>query len=228
MKKYICLNRIDCSWAEEVPPREFSLPDIDDKVCPNCGSNNIKEKPLPPGLPWKKIAGIVGLLILVLGVIWFFIPPDPQLTIQASSNCRTRLITLTHSDGDGSPIIYSAEGLNVLKDSIFKIPSNKSTSSIITFHATQNGKTVDLPYKIECIGLPPGPGEGGGDGLVPPSPEPGGSDGQSTKKVRWTRVLNSDFCEPETCTLIYSETDNLGHTRERRIENYSKCCPANK
>jgi hypothetical protein len=220
MKKYICLNHGECIWADEKPPREFSLPEIDENVCPNCGSSNIKEKPAPPGPPWKKIAAVVGLLLLILGIVWLFIPPDPPplvpLTIQAESNCQTRLITLISTGGDGSPITFTVEGLNSVQDSVFKIPINQPAGSTFTFHAVQSGKTVSFQYRINCKPLKFSPG-------------PVDNPGKTTESVspKWNRVAGSEFCVGD-CIVAYSEIDNLGHTRERRVENYDKCCPANK
>ncbi|MVM36414.1 hypothetical protein GO730_00130 [Spirosoma sp. HMF3257] len=54
-------------------------------------------------------------------------------------------------------------------------------------------------------------------------------DKNSPKPVELTyrKVEGSEFCISD-CVLSYSEIDNLGHIRERKIENYAKCCPANK
>ncbi|GAB3991937.1 hypothetical protein GCM10028807_23590 [Spirosoma daeguense] len=281
MKNYICLNHGECHWADENPPREFTLDDGDIN-CPNCNSTNIKEKPKSPGPPWKKIAGVIGVLLLILGIIWLIKKPDPDplvlnaeldcqtrlitlstiggnedsivyrveglspnqrgnefiipdsrrnnnvflayavqngievsksitseclnpvpLLLKAELNCRARLITLTPEGGDNSLITYSAEGLNSgAAKNVFRIPTNKRNGTIFTFHATQNGKVTEAQVRMDCPSINP--------------------------PVQWSRVVGSEFCDPPTCTLIYSEIDNLGHTREQRINNYTKCCPAYK
>ncbi|GAB3695354.1 hypothetical protein GCM10027592_17470 [Spirosoma flavus] len=283
MKTYICLNHGECHWADEIPPREFPLDD-GEVECPNCNSTNIKEKPKPPGPPWPKIAGAIGVLLLISGIIWLLMEPSPDpdplilnasldcqtrlitlsttggnedsiiyrieglspdqrsnefiipdslrnnkvflayavqngkevsksitsecsnpvpLLLKAKLNCTARLVTLTPEGGDNSLITYSAEGLNSgATKNVFIIPTNKRNGTVFTFHATQNGKVTEAQVTMNCPSIPP--------------------------PVKWSRVLGSEFCDPPTCTLTYSEIDNLGHTREQRINNYAKCCPADK
>ena len=216
MKQYICLNHGECNWADETPPREFPLPDGEDQFCPNCDSTNIKEKPKPPPPPWLKIAGAVGLLILLLGIIWYWLRPDP-LKLKAESNCETGLITLTAEGGDGSPVIYSAENLKPTQEgNVFKIPISKPNGSTFTFFAVQNEKRAEVQYKTDCPTL-----------LPPPPPPPPGDSGTDPKKpvtpvVKWVRVPGSEFCV-SNCVQTYNETDNLGHTRERKVENCVDC-----
>ena len=220
MKQYICLNHGECNWADEHPPREFSLPNEEDQVCPNCESINIKEKPKPPGLPWQKIAGTLGVILLIAALIWAFwpVPPPPKspLTLKATPDCETGLITLAAEGGDGSPVTYTAEGLKSVGDSnTFQVPTGRRNGSTLTFYAIQNGERVDFSHKMDC-------------GTIAPPPPPPPVHQQPVTNVKWTRVAGSNFCEPGTCTLIYNEIDNLGHIREQRTENYAPCCPAEK
>ena len=65
MKEYICVNHINCAWADEKPPRKFTLAN-DDEPCPECGKFNIKEVKRKPSvsLPWR-----VSLLLLAVLII---------------------------------------------------------------------------------------------------------------------------------------------------------------
>ncbi|MCK8495897.1 hypothetical protein M0L20_28785 [Spirosoma sp. RP8] len=139
-----------------------------------------------------------------------------SLNLEAASDCQKRLITLTTTGGNESPITFIAKGLSSGEsNNVFIIPKDQPVGSTLTFFAVQNGDTANVQYKIECPQAPQPPGDGG-------DRKP------AALVIKWTRVDNSEFCDPGTCTLLYSETDKLGHTRERRIENYAKCCPANK
>lgn len=221
MKQYICLNHGECNWADETPPREFSLPEGDDQVCPNCESTNIKEKPKPSKPPWLKIAGILGIILLIAAFLWAFWPVSPPLNpliLNATPDCQQGIITLTTNGGDGSSVIFGAEGLKTTGDSsVFQIPEDRRNGSTFTFFAIQNEERAEVQCKTDCKIIPPQlPGD---SDTVPKRP---------VTIVKWTRVAGSNFCEPGTCTLIYAEIDNLGHTRERRTVNYAPCCPAEK
>lgn len=216
MKTYICLNHGECNWADETPPREFSLPDGEDHFCPNCESANVKEKPKPPRPPWAKIAGALGLLLLIAGLVWLFWPPNTprSLKIEVTGlDCKTGVLSLTTIHGDDSPITFSAEGLSMGQSTPnFTLPKSQRNGQMFTFFAVQNGDTSSVNYSTNCPIPPPPP---------PPPPLPPKVAGA------YRRVEGSEFCIGD-CILAYSETDNLGHTRERRIENYAECCPADK
>ena len=200
-----------------IPPEEFELKDVYDPVCDNCNSSNITEKPEPPGLPWPKIMGAVGLLILLLGIIWYWLSSDP-LTLKAESNCAERLVTLIAKGGDGSPIIYSVEGLKSTSNSnVFEIPEGQQNGSKLMFYATQGGETINTEYTLNCPKKNEPEIPRGNEGE-----EPNPGNGGRTPSIVWTKVPGSEFCV-SNCVQSYSETDNLGHTRERKIENCTDC-----
>lgn len=215
MKNYICLNHGECSWADERPPRVFSLPEGEENVCPNCESANIKEV-VPPKPSGGRIAVIAGALVLLAAIAWLIWPAPPPLELKAEMNCEKGLITLTSTGGDEEPITFSADGLSRgQEDNVFKVPRNRRKGSTFTFHAEQSGKTVNTEYKTGCPALPP--------------PYPPGSEETPQTTARpvatWSRVNGSEFCIDD-CVVEYTEQDNLGHTRVRRVSNYAKCCPA--
>lgn len=165
MKKYICLNRVECNWADEKPPREFTLPEEDENVCPNCSSSNIREaQAVKRPIPVAKILAAVALLLLSLIAIWAYNSRKP---------------------GPGRP---------------------QSTD----FSSTATNDSSNEQSEGKNSSNPPSP--------IPPPVRP---------TVTWIRVAGSDFCVDD-CVVEYTEQDNLGHTRVRRIENYAKCCPAAK
>ena len=167
MKKYICFYRIDCSWADEIPPREFTLAgNGDENVCPNCESSNIREKPVPAGPPKGKIAAYVAGVLLIAGILY----------------------------------------LMFRNPSVIDEPNNGDSTT------TSN---VPLPPKTN--------GDNTAEGKEKEKKRPL----KQAKAVTWNQVAGSEFCVGD-CIVAYTETDNLGHTRERRIENYEKCCPADK
>lgn len=216
MKQYICLNHGECNWADETPPRQFTLPEAEENVCPNCDSSNIREAIIEPkGPSWIIPAIIVGVLCLT-GIIWWLWPPTPpQLLIKVVSlNCQTGVLSLTTIGGDDSPVTFEIEDLGASKNNEFKIPLSQKNGKSFKLFAIQNGVTVDTTYTTHCP-VPPPP---------PPPPPPGP---HTSEQNTYKRVKGSEFCIGE-CILAYSETDNLGHTRERRVENYAGCCPADK
>ena len=217
MKQYICLNHGECNWADETPPREFSLPDREEHFCPNCESGNIKEKPKSSGLPWTKIAVAVGLIFILAGLVWLFWPKTIiPLALQVSLlNCETGTLSLTTTGGDDNPVIFKADGLESKNGkNEFSLPAFKRSGKKIRLYAMQNGVTVDTTYSINCPDIVPFP--------PPPPPRVDPKVSSSFRKVK-----GSEFCG-DNCTLYYSEIDNLGHTREKKIENYTECCSASK
>jgi hypothetical protein len=213
MKKYICLNHGECNWADEKPPREFSLPEGEENVCPNCESTNIKEA-VPPKSSVGRIAIIAGALALLATIAWLVWPKPPPLELKVEMNCETGLITLTSTGGNEEPITFSADGLSSGKENnTFKVPKNRRNSSTFTFHAEQSGKVVDTEYKTGCP-TPPYPPKDPDTTQPPVRPD-----------ITWSKINGSDFCIDD-CVVEYTEQDNLGHTRVRRVSNYAKCCPA--
>lgn len=172
MKQYICLNHINCDWADEKPPRQFTLPNPDEP-CPECGKFNtkvVKGKP-PVGIKLKfALLGLAGLIIVWL--VMKFLNPNPP-TRGDSDNSKIKDSTITQIE----------TGTNVGE----KMDSSKQSGG---------GNT----------------GEGSSKHNPPP-----------VVPVKWTRVAGSEFCIPGTCFQAYSEIDNLGHTRERKIENCADC-----
>ncbi|QKZ12080.1 hypothetical protein [Spirosoma sp. KUDC1026] len=218
MKKYICLNHGECNWADEKPPREFSLPEGEENVCPNCESTNLKEV-IPPGPPRGRIALIASALVLLAAIAWLiWFQSQPPLKLNAEMNCETGLITLTSTGGNEEPITFSADGLSLgQENNTFKVPRNRRKGSTFTFHAEQSGNTVNTEYTTDCpvkkLHYPPGPKEE--------------ETSQTTVRpaATWSKINGSDFCIDD-CVVEYTEQDNLGHTRVRRVSNYAKCCPA--
>lgn len=220
MKQYICLNHGECNWADEIPPRQFRLPEAEENVCPNCDSSNIREAIGGKKPSWIKPAIIIGILCLA-GIIWWLWPPttQPQLLIKVVGlNCQNGILSLTTVGGDDSPVTFEIEGLGASKNNEFRIPRSKRYGKSFKLFAIQNGVTVNTTYTTHCpVPLPP-----------PPPHDPIDTTVESKDPTaKWTRVEGSNFCVGE-CVLSYSETDNLGHFRERRVENYSDCCPADK
>ncbi|GAB4027389.1 hypothetical protein [Spirosoma koreense] len=225
MKNYICLNHGECHWADEVPPREFTL--VDGEVnCPNCNSVNIREAVYPPKVPWKKIGIAAGALLLILVVVWALIPYPPKpLQISLNANCANNTVTVMTIGGDGSPIAFNSPELEKRQiDSVFLIPSQKRSKVTLTFWAVQGIDSVRSSFVTDCekVDIPPRESGGSRD----PRP-PGPTEIDNFNSVVWSRVKNSEFCVSD-CVVEYTEQDNLGHTRVRRINNYDKCCPAEK
>lgn len=223
MKTYICVNYGECIWADEKPPREFSLPDSDENVCPNCEKNNIQEAPKPPGPPWAKIALAVGLLLLLTGAMWLWgfnrqektdekggdsTETTPLVLMIDDMNCETGVLSLRTLKGDGSPVMFGGEGLKSEQNSSsFVIPKAQRRGKKFMFFAVQSKDTVSLEYTTNC------------SKQLPPPPPP----------ITWTRVPGSEFCDDLTeCVQVYSERNNLGQIRERRIENCADCGAAKK
>ncbi len=66
MKEYICLNHINCAWADEKPPRKFTLANADEP-CPECGKFNVKEVKTKSSSPWGiALLLLTGLIIIML------------------------------------------------------------------------------------------------------------------------------------------------------------------
>ena len=110
MKQYICLNHGECNWADETPPRPFTLPEAEENVCPNCVSSNIREaKKERKGPPWLTPAIIIGVLCLA-GIIWWWpVPSQPLLLKVVDLNCQTGVLSLTTIGGDNSPcLLYTS------------------------------------------------------------------------------------------------------------------------
>ena len=216
MKKYICLNHGECSWADENPPREFTLPEGDEHFCPNCESKNVRVAPKPKGIPVPKIAWVIGLLLLITGTIWFFWPdsvtPDPHveptLKIEVVGlDCETGILTLTTKNSDGSPITFSSNDLNLTqKGSTFNIPEGQRNEVTFMFFAVQGDKKDSIQYTTAC----PVPS--------PPPPPPGKVSDQAGQTVK-----GSEGCD--ICTSYYSVYDNAGRPKEIRKPNSTECCP---
>lgn len=82
---------------------------------------------------------------------------------------------------------------------------------------TANGKGND---SVEPI--PDAPTKIGKEDSVSPPVKP------PKKTVVWTLLENSGFCDPALDgTYFYSERNNLGQTRERKVMNKSGCYPTN-
>jgi hypothetical protein len=223
MKQYICLNTIDCSWADENPPRQFSLPDTEENVCPNCESSNIREAIIEPKkLPWLIPTALIGALCLasIVWWLWPLTPPPPLMIKVLDLNCQTGVLSLTTVGGNDSPVTFEIEGLGASKNNEFKIFLSKRYGKSLKLFAIQNGVSIDTMYTTHCP-------EKGGQEKDKDHGESWNTDAPKAPPVKWTRVTDSDFCVGE-CILAYSETDNLGHIRERKVENYAKCCPADK
>ncbi|RAJ90089.1 hypothetical protein LX87_05518 [Larkinella arboricola] len=225
MKKYICLNHGECSWADEKPPREFTLDNPDELNCPNCESKNIKEAPKSSTPPWSKFAIITGLLLLIGGIAWYFWtvnppPPPPPLKVSVVGlDCNTGFLTLTTNNGDGSPITFGAEGqVLAQKDSSFKIDKSLLYNKSITVFAVQNGYRSTAEFITSCTPLP-----------LPPPPPPGPNHRKKpiltngSPKGNLTVIEGSEGCE--ICTRYYSAIDEAGHTHEIREKNSTDCCP---
>jgi hypothetical protein len=163
MKNYICLNHGECSWADERPPRVFSLPEGEENVCPNCESANIKDAVTPKSSSGRIVLLALGAILILFGVY--------------------RLVS--------------------------RFIQDENTSTSPTEQPVDNGKPgVETDEPAE----PTKP-------LRPEIPE-------KTRPVAiWSRVDGSEFCVDD-CVVEYTEQDNLGHTRVRKISNYAKCCPA--
>jgi|GEM_PF-4568113 len=223
MKNYICLNHGECQWADETPPREFPLVD-GELYCPNCESTNIREAVYPSGLPWKKIGvGAAAVLLLGSGIMWA-LTPSP-LGISVESNCAGNTVTVSMVGGSGKPIIFNSPELGKRQaDSIFRIPADKRSGVTLTFWAVQGSDSVKASLVTNCEKPRPHSGRGReGDPGKPQPPKPQAKENQ--KSVVWNRVKGSEFCI-EDCVVEYTEQDNLGHTRTRKINNYADCCPA--
>lgn len=225
MKKYICLNHGECNWADEQPPREFTLPDDEESVCPNCKSANIREaKKTKANKPWLIPVLAVGLLS-GLGLVWWAIKPgQPELPLKievVGLDCKTGILSLTTTGGDGSPVIFTAENLSSAgKLGDFFVPADQRSTTIIRLSAVQSTITSDTTYRTNCSSTPP----------EPPRPDP--SPIQPPKiqidPTVWTLVEGSGYCDPGlNGTYYYTEQDNLGRTRERKITD-PKCYPAEK
>lgn len=168
MKQYICLNRIDCDWAEETPPREFTLSGNGDEACPNCQKFNIREV-IPPPSPWKKVLPLVLGGVVVVGLLLYF-------TFWAKKTGEENVINIV-------PVVdVTPKG-------------NDSTNNDTKPQENEN--------------------------------DPRPRDSSKPLPMTYRKVKGSEFCVSE-CVLSYSEIDNLGRIRERRIEDYAKCCTANK
>lgn len=222
MKNYICLNHGECSWADERPPRVFSLSEGEENVCPNCESANIKDA-VPPKSSSGRIVVIAGALVLLAAITWLiWFQSQPPLELKAEMNCETGLITLTSTGGNEEPIAFSADGLSPgQENNTFKVPRNRRKGSTFTFHAEQSGNTVETTFTTSCVTIskpqPPSP-------LFVPDPT---GNKNNTPVITWTRVPNSEFCDDLTeCIQVYSEKNNLGQIRERRIENCTECAKA--
>ncbi|GAB3749345.1 hypothetical protein [Spirosoma pomorum] len=214
MKNYICLNHGECSWADERPPRVFSLPEGEENVCPNCESTNIKEA-IPPKPPGGRIAIIAGTLVLLAAIAWLVWPEPPPLELKAEMNCKTGLITLVSTGGNKEPIMFRADGIvSTDEDNIFMVPKNRRSGTTYTFHAEQSGEIATTNYTTNCQ-------SGGTSSLGDPPPH----QPPVRPTITWSKINGSDFCVDD-CVVEYTEQDNLGHTRVRKISNYAKCCPA--
>jgi hypothetical protein len=112
METYICLNHGECLWADEQPPRTFSLPNSDENVCPNCGSTNVKVPVSSPAPPRKLILAGLLLAALLLAILWFKIgnekklpPPFPPDTITKIDRDKRKTLTPTGPEkGENPPL----------------------------------------------------------------------------------------------------------------------------
>lgn len=162
MKKFICLNHGECEWADEKPPKEFTISVDEENICPNCESTNIREIQ-PPISKRKKIIPIVLGVFVSIGLLFYlFSKGKPPV-----------------SDSPTAP-----------------------TQPVDTLDQGKSGPTV-VPVDNPKI------------------------NSKKPLKLTYKKIEGSEFCVGE-CTLSYSEIDNLGRIRDRRIENYAKCCSVNK
>jgi hypothetical protein len=141
-----------------------------------------------------------------------------QLTISdIRQDCNIGTLTVQASGGDGSPVMYSVAGLSGGQPgNKLVLPETMRSGKLITVVATQNGQRFSKQFTTNCTPIPP-----------QVTVERISTISRRTVVSRtWTRVAGSNFCVG-SCVLAYTERDNLGHTRERRINNYAGCCPAN-
>lgn len=73
MKQYICQNLLQCDWADEIPPKEFPLPDGNNHFCPNCGSSSVKIAVKPPKRNWIRVLAFLSILCLFSAIIYFWL-----------------------------------------------------------------------------------------------------------------------------------------------------------
>jgi hypothetical protein len=222
MIKYgICTNQGYCSIADSSTVTKIE--GVREFVCPECHEElfEVKEPKTDYG-KWVKPVLVICLLGLIAGLIYFFWPSSLKapLSIKVLGlDCQTGVLSLTTTGGNGDSVTYKVEGIG---QDTFTIPDSLRHDSMLLIYASQGGNTVDTTFTTSCVTTP-----------EPTTLTVGG--GQSTTVSTgnrtpppitiWTRVPGSEFCEPGTCMLLYSETDNLGHTRERKINNFAKCCP---
>ncbi|GEM_PF-4760889 len=141
-----------------------------------------------------------------------------QLTItDIEQDCHSGTFTVKTVGGDSSPIMYSIAGLSAGQPSNkLTVPETMRSGKSVTVVAVQNEQRANKQFTTNCTSTPT---------LV--TVERRSTISQRTVVSRtWTRVAGSNFCVG-SCVLAYTERDNLGNTRERRIENYADCCPAN-
>lgn len=176
MKKYICLNHGECNWADEIPPREFSLDEVDAN-CPNCGSTNIREA-VPEQNKLKRLAPFFAGIVFLFGLTWFF-------------------WTTGTTTAEKSSELPDKEAITSIKDS--------TSTTVDTINVATNDSTT-----IE-----------GSDSVVPPVVH-------KKSSIIWTMVEGSGFCDPALDgTFLYTERNNLGQERERKVMNKAGCYPAN-
>ncbi len=140
-----------------------------------------------------------------------------QLTIsEIRQDCQSGALTVKTMGGDSSPIVYSVAGvIGGQSSNKLVIPATMRNSKSVTIVAIQNGQRINKQFTTSCTST-------SSQEVV----EQTSTIARHTVVSRaWTRVAGSNFCVGN-CVLAYTERDNLGNTRERRINNYADCCPA--
>ena len=103
---------------------------------------------------------------------------------------------------------------------------------LLLVYAMQNGSRVDTSFATNCVQDTTTIVEVVDTTEINEGPAEDNSKAGKTKPTRvitWTRVPGSEFCDDLTeCVQVYSERNNLGQIRERRIENCADCGAAKK
>ncbi|QJD78876.1 hypothetical protein [Spirosoma rhododendri] len=141
-----------------------------------------------------------------------------QLTItDIQQNCNMSTLTVQAVGGNGSPIMYGIDGLSSGQlSNKLTLPKDMRNGKSFAVFAMQKGQRVRKQFTTSCPLTSP-------QGTVEESST---ISRRTVVSRRWTRVAGSNFCVG-SCILAYTEKDNLGNTRERRVDNYAGCCPAN-
>lgn len=226
----ICTN-IDNDCLKAKSSEVISIDGAKDFNCPDCGSELYEvSKPTPKRPKWLKPVAVIALLCLSIGIVWALWKPEPSakpLSIKIIGlDCQTGVLSLTTTGGDDNVITYEIDGLKSGQESNeFIIPDSMRNDKLLLVYASQNGNKVDTTFTTSCVsktivnpGLP-----------RPQNPNPPGVGTSPPRPITWTRVPGSEFCDDLTeCVQIYSERNNLGQIRERRIENCADCGAAKK